>query len=152
MACLCCLQCVTAGPEIVYELTLLARNDPHGRCRALADSLGAEVQAAFNEAVPEFTPYDREDVGTRFLRDTSRALQVRVCSRTYCSKPRNWDWCLWNGCSCSCGGRRELQTRVDNSSDSAKIVQTKQNLDIMLAVRGKALGCELGLLLEKVQG
>jgi hypothetical protein len=25
-------------------------------------------------------------------------------------------------------------------------------LDIMLAVRGKALGCELGLLLEKVQG
>ena len=154
---LSCLITLASSSEVVYELTLLARNDQNGTCQALAEELGNEAQASFNEAVPGFTPYQEEEEppfggGERLLRESSlRSLQVRLCSRTYCSKRRNWQWCLWNGCSCSCGQRRRALV-AETADDAAKIVQAKQAVDILLAVRGAELGCELGLVLEKVRG
>lgn len=143
---LACMYTSAAAEGDIYHFTVVANNDAKGRCRNSASKIGDEVQAMFDTLVPGFTPY--VDEGARFLRDSARDLQVRVCSKTYCSKSVNWQWCLWNGCSCTCGKRRELQ--ANNSNDMAQIHSAKKEIENMLAKRSVELGCELGLEMDKV--
>lgn len=143
------LQASSAAPPEVWALTLLARDDSTGACEASADSLGKEIQDAFNAAVPGFTNYVSDESTGRFLRSMQRDLQINLCSRSYCNKPRNWQTCLWNGCSCSCGQRRELVS--SNASDNAKILKAKREIDDLLEIRSVELGCELGLVMQKAR-
>jgi hypothetical protein len=146
------LQLASAAFNDVYSYTLYANEDNDGKCREAAEELGKQVQETFDAAVPGFTPFESdEDLRKRFLRAMERDLQVRVCSRKFCRKRVNWAWCLWNGCSCSCGQRRELQFS-DTASDNANVIQAKKKLDELLQQRSAELGCVLGLELEKVRG
>jgi hypothetical protein len=137
------------APSEVWMLSLFANDDGKGFCRASADKIGQQIQETFNAAVPGFSTYYPDDSSGRFLRSIHRDLQVRLCSQTYCSKPANWQWCLWNGCSCSCGQRRELAVS-SNASDNSKILEAKRQIDAMLATKSAELGCELGLNLQKI--
>ncbi|GKY91518.1 hypothetical protein MPSEU_000124000 [Mayamaea pseudoterrestris] len=144
----------TTEPD-VWMLTLLGKNDEDGNCKAQADEIGTYVQDTFNAAIPGITPYDPvvDDTtnSNRFLRSSSRRqLAIKLCARTYCSKPRNWDECYFSGCSCSCGRSRQLA--VSASSDMAQVLKAKRDLDKWVTAKGVELGCELGLVMEKMRG
>lgn len=136
-----------APPEDVWKLTLLANNDPSGACRAQADVLGQQVQDRFNAAVPGFTPYLPDTSVGRFLRTMERELQVRTCLK--CSRQANWQWCLWNGCNCACGGRRQLVS--DDASLMAQVLAAKRQVDDWLKHQSVQLGCDLGLVMERLR-
>ncbi|GKY91519.1 hypothetical protein MPSEU_000124100 [Mayamaea pseudoterrestris] len=150
LAAFACVHSVSAAkPANLWALNVLGRNDVNGACLAQADAIGQQVQDVFNAAVPGFTTYYPDDNAGRFLRSVHRELTtINVCDRTYCSKPRNWDVCIFSGCSCTCGRGRELVS--ENASDQAKILEAKRILDAMLVTKGVELGCELGLVLKKV--
>lgn len=147
------------GPE-VWMLTLYSKGDTNGNCEANAEAIGQSIQDAFDDAVPGFTPYDPlvDDVASaRFLRSghaqeqRHRELAIKLCARSFCQKPRNWQACLWNGCNCACGrGRRELVSW--NAGDVARILKAKRDLDVWVRAKGVELGCELGLVMEKMRG
>ena len=141
---LVCLQVAAAAPNDVYSFSLYVNNDTDGNCLAAADQLGQQVLDTFDDATG-FTPYEDE------LRSRSlRALGTRICSRTYCSKPANYQYCIFVGCACSCGRGRELQS--SDASDNAKIVHATKLVEDMLVTRGAELGCELELDMDKVRG
>lgn len=164
------LQLVYAADAEVYRFALYANGDNAGKCRAAAAKLGREIENKLDAEVPGFTPYYGEEA-TRFLRATHRALQeqdalisvsleeggaldstissINLCNRTFCSKPANWQICLWNGCRCSCGGRRELVVSA-SAENAAKVSNAKKSLDSTLVKRGKDLGCTLGLEMTKI--
>ena len=152
LAVLSCLKFASAAPPVdIWSLTLLANDDVDGQCQAEADALGQEVQDTFNAAVPGFTTYFPDTSTGRFLRSVQRDLgSVNLCSRTYCSKPANYQACIWSGCSCSCGRGRELAAA--SSSDTSKVLAAKRKLDEMLRLKSIELGCDLGLVMVKARG
>lgn len=138
----------SATNDIVYSFSLYANDDTEGNCQAAGDEIGQRILDIFDDALPGFTPYSGLIQDFTNLR---RQLSVRYCSRTYCSKRQNWQYCIYMGCSCSCGRGRELQVS-DSASDNSKITHAQMLIDDMLAERGAALGCTLGMEMEKVRG
>lgn len=136
-------------------LTLLGSNDEFGNCAANADTIGFQVQEAFNAAVPGAAPFDPATdpaFAGRYLRSAAtghRELAVKLCKRSFCSKPRNWQTCLWSGCSMASEDRRMLVST--NGADISLVLKAKRDLDKWVVQKGIELGCDLGLVMEKMR-
>ena len=160
---------LAAAADQVYAFSIYASGDNAGKCRAAGKRLGKELQDKFDEIVPGSTPYDPSG-SVRFLREDTRDLQqaaslsllvdagsldamattsgVNLCDPRYCSKPANFQACIWSGCNCTCGRGRQL--RALSSDDKVKVENAKKEINTLLETRAAQLGCTLGFSITPI--
>ncbi|GKY94559.1 hypothetical protein MPSEU_000421500 [Mayamaea pseudoterrestris] len=110
---------IDAAKVDVYEVSIVGNAAPGTKCATLGANLGPQVMETFQNLASWLSDYNARR--RRHLKEpkskTHRQLQVKVCTKTYCSKPQNYDYCYFSGCKCSCGRGRMLAPKELNGGD-----------------------------------
>ena len=135
----------------IYQVTIVGNDQPGTTpCSLLGEAIGPIVMDTLQVLVPGLTDYPSPS-GRRGLRvaksKVHRDLSVNLCSRSYCQKPRNYQACYYNGCSCACGKRRLILSGL-TSSVSLSVVRTALN-NVVASAAATITGCTLGLVLKR---
>lgn len=133
----------------LFRLSIVGNDEPGATaCSILGGNLGPTILSTLDVIAPWMTEYEYSDSSNRHLRQTNfRRLKVNMCAKSFCSKPRNWNWCYWNSCRCTCGNRRLLVKGILNESALHLVRRTLK--DLVAAAAATIPGCELGLLMTR---
>lgn len=138
----------------LYEVTVVGNEPPGTPCADLGESMGPRLMERFENVTPWLSDYkvSQQGLTRRRLREPkSRKLQVNLCSKKFCNKPRNWNWCYWNGCKCSCGKRRQLQNDKQTKAIGGNIQEARRSMQNLLETEAaKVQGCKLGMIFHRI--
>jgi hypothetical protein len=142
------VQC-SASSTYFFQVAVIGNSPPGTDCANLGESLGPTLIDQLVTTAPWLQPYTPP---TRRYLKASRKLSVNFCSKSYCSRRANFNWCYFNGCSCTCGHRRMLyQSNGNGNYNGSDVVSARQTLRQSVADAAATIpGCELALVFAKV--